>query len=258
MTDLRSVPDERIRIPKAAELVADMLRRRIVTEEYQPDELLPPEGALMASFSVARTTVRDAFRVLESEGLVVVRRGAGGGARVQVPSVSMVSDNASVLLQFRGATLEDVHQGRLMVEVPIVGMLASKKANRRIVRELRAALVDEETAIADSGQLSRAEGRFHLRLVELADSPTIAMLSAVTNRIIAQQVARNFVRRATGADGQEDHGEEAHRAHVRLVDLIEAGAAAEAEALWRRHLQSALVHLLDSPGAARTVIELMS
>jgi DNA-binding FadR family transcriptional regulator len=171
MTDLRSVPDERIRIPKAAELVANTLRRRIVTEEYQPDELLPPEGALMASFSVARTTIRDAFRVLESEGLVVVRRGANGGARVKVPSVSMVSDNASVLLQFRGATLEDVHQGRMMVEVPVVGMLASKKANRRIVRELRAALVDEETAMADSGQLSLAEGRFHLRLVELADSP---------------------------------------------------------------------------------------
>ena len=144
MSDLRAIGDERIRIPKAAELVADTLRRRIIKGEYSPDELLPPEGALMASFNVARTTIRDAFRVLESEGLVVVRRGANGGGRVRVPSVSMVSDNASVLLQSRGATLEDVHRGRLMVEVPVAGMLASRKARKTIVRELREALAEEE------------------------------------------------------------------------------------------------------------------
>lgn len=257
MIDLRAATDERIRIPKAAELVANTLRRRIITGEYQPDELLPPEGALMASFNVARTTVRDAFRVLESEGLVVVRRGANGGGRVRVPSVSMVSDNASVLLQYRGATLEDVHQGRLMVEVPVAGMLASRKARKRIVGELRAALAEEDTSLADPVELPRAEGRFHLRLIELADSPTISMLSAVTNRIIAQHVVKNAAPRQPGRGGLDRH-HQAHRAHVRLVDLIEAGSAAQAEALWRRHLESALEQSLSSPGTARTVIELMS
>jgi DNA-binding FadR family transcriptional regulator len=257
MNDLRPASDERIRIPKAAELVASTLRRRIITGEYKPDELLPPEGALMASFNVARTTVRDAFRVLESEGLVVVRRGANGGGRVRVPSVSMVSDNASVLLQSRGATLEDVHQGRMMVEVPVAGMLASRKARKGITRELRNALAEEEASMADPVQLPRAEGRFHLRLIELAASPTISMLSAVTNLIIAQQVVKNAGARQPGGDNIAGH-REAHRAHVRLVDLIEAGSAAQAEALWRRHLESALQQLVSSPGTARTVIELMS
>jgi DNA-binding FadR family transcriptional regulator len=257
MTDLRATNNEKIRIPKAAELVADTLRRRIITGEYRPDELLPPEASLMASFNVARTTVRDAIRVLESEGLVVVRRGANGGGRVKVPSIGMVSDHASVLLQFRGATLEDIHQGRMMVEVPVAGMLAAKRANRRAVKELRAALAEEEQVIDDPAELARAEGRFHLCLVQLADSPTIAMLSAVTNRIIAQQVARSSGRRPTSAEVIARH-REAHRAHTRLVDLIEAGSAGEAEAVWRRHLEGALEHLLASPGAARTVIELNS
>ena len=249
--------DERIRIPKAAELVANTLRRRIITGEYQPEELLPPEGALMASFNVARTTVRDSFRVLESEGLVVVRRGAHGGGRVKVPSVSMVSDNASVLLQFRQATLEDVHQARMMVEAPVAGMLAGKRSKRRVVRELRAALKDEAAALHDTGRLARAEGRFHQRLVELADSPTISMLNAVTNRIIAQQAAGNVARRETDEELSARH-REAHAAHRRLIDLIEAGSPADAEALWRRHLEGALEHLRGAPGSVRTVIELMS
>ena len=50
-----SESDAAIRIPKAAELVADTLRRRIVTGEYDADELLPPEGTLMSTFNVART-----------------------------------------------------------------------------------------------------------------------------------------------------------------------------------------------------------
>src|SRR4029077_18419179 len=83
-TRLMSATDH-IRIPKAAEMVADTLRRRIITGEYTPDELLPSETALMENFNVARTTVRDAVRILESEGLLVVRRGANGGGRVQVP-----------------------------------------------------------------------------------------------------------------------------------------------------------------------------
>lgn len=257
MSDLWAVSDERIRIPKAAELVATTLRRRIITGEYSPDELLPPEGALMASFNVARTTIRDSFRVLESEGLVLVRRGANGGARVRVPSVSMVSDNASVLLQSRGATLEDVHRGRLMVEVPVAGMLASRKARKSIVRELRMALAEEEASVADPVELPRAEGRFHLRLIELAESPTISMLSAVTNRIIAQQVARNSNVPQSGPDSLTRH-KVAHQAHAKLVDLIESGAAGQAEALWRRHLEGALEQLLSYPGSARTLIELMS
>ena len=57
--------------------------------------------ALMASFDVARTTIRDAFRVLETEGLLEVRRGGGGGGRVQAPGVGMVASYAALLLQYR-------------------------------------------------------------------------------------------------------------------------------------------------------------
>src|SRR5438270_13916287 len=82
--------NSKIRIPKAAELVADTLRRRIILRDYEPGELLPPEGTLMEDFDVARTTVRDAFRVLESEGLIEVRRGAGGGGRERAPAVGII------------------------------------------------------------------------------------------------------------------------------------------------------------------------
>jgi DNA-binding FadR family transcriptional regulator len=248
---------DHIRIPKAAELVADTLRRRIITGEYVPDELLPSETVLMQNFNVARTTVRDAVRILESEGLLVVRRGANGGGRVQVPSVAMVADQAALILQFRGTTLEDVHAARAMIETPIAGMLAARSDDAEMIASLRDALASEAAALDDPVQLAAAEGRFHQQLVSLADSVTISLLSAVANRIIAQQVSEDIAERGNDADVMRQH-RDAHRAHERLVDFIAVGAVREAETLWRQHLEAGMQYFRGAPAGPKTVVDILS
>ncbi len=74
-----------VRVPKTAELVAQHLRRLIVRGEIAEGESLPAEAELRAQFGVSRPILREAFRVLESESLIVVRRGARGGAIVRLP-----------------------------------------------------------------------------------------------------------------------------------------------------------------------------
>jgi DNA-binding FadR family transcriptional regulator len=249
-------PDsERIRIPKVAEVVAQTLRRRIVTGEYQPGELLPPEGSLMAMFDVARTTIRDAFRILESEGLLDVRRGGGGGGRLRAPGIALVASYAALLLQFNGATLEDVHVARTMIDAPAASTLAQKPVRPATVEMLRRAL-DEEAHAEDEVALTQAEGRFHRLVVELTDNRVLIMMTAVANRLIAQQVARLQeslpARRTTPAGFAE-----AHRAHAHLVDLIATGDAVGAAEFWRRHLQAGRDFLASGPRAARSVLDLL-
>ena len=65
-----------VRVPKTAELVASQLRRQIVRGDLKEGDALPPESTLMERFGVSRPTLREAFRVLESEALISVRRGA--------------------------------------------------------------------------------------------------------------------------------------------------------------------------------------
>src|SRR4051794_8165047 len=67
-----------VRVPKTAELVARRIRRQIVTGELKEGDALPPESQLMADFTISRPTLREAFRILESEALITVRRGARG------------------------------------------------------------------------------------------------------------------------------------------------------------------------------------
>ena len=70
-----------VKVPKTAELVTAQLRSQIVRGDLREGDALPPEATLMTQFGVSRPTLREAFRVLESEALISVRRGARGGAR---------------------------------------------------------------------------------------------------------------------------------------------------------------------------------
>ena len=245
---------EAVQLPKAAEIVARTLRRKIVTRELQADDPLPPEDQLMAEMAVARTTVREALRILESEGLIVVRRGAGGGARIKTPAVPMVARYIGLLLQYEGATPEDVHNARVMLEAPAAALLA-ERATPEIVARLREALADEADALGDPARLARAHGRFHQLVVQLTGCHTFEALSSVANRIIQVQADR-FVA-AHGAEGDtQDRMATAHRAHTRLVDLVAAGAAQDAEDLWRRHLEAGDAHIMSAPDA-RSVLDLL-
>lgn len=57
--------------------IADELREAIQAGEYGPGERLPGENDLMATYEVARMTARQALGVLQNEGLVESRKGAG-------------------------------------------------------------------------------------------------------------------------------------------------------------------------------------
>jgi DNA-binding FadR family transcriptional regulator len=243
---------DRIRIPKVADIVAETLRRKIVTGEYEIGELLPPETALMAAFDVARTTIRDALRVLETEGLVEVRRGGGGGGRVRAPSTSLVADYAAALLQFQSATLADVNDARTMIEAPAAGLLAREKP-AEAAATLRTMLTQEDEA-EDDAALVRAEGLFHSTVVELTGNRVLMLLSGVANRLIADQVARVASKRRGSKD--QDFSD-AHKAHIRLVELIAKGEADKAENLWRRHLDASKAMLAHRAGGAKTVLDLL-
>ncbi|MFC1410720.1 GntR family transcriptional regulator [Streptacidiphilus sp. N1-12] len=62
-------------------LIADELRRRILSGELAPGDTVPGENALVAQYSVAAETARKALGVLAAEGLTEARRGSGTRVR---------------------------------------------------------------------------------------------------------------------------------------------------------------------------------
>ncbi|MBV9380341.1 MAG: FadR family transcriptional regulator [Streptosporangiaceae bacterium] len=243
-----------VRVPKAGEMVASQLRRQIVLGELREGDQLPSESVLMEEFGVSRPTLREAFRILEAEGAITVRRGVRGGARVQVPDAGVAARHVGLVLQHRGTLLSDVYDIRAVLEPAAARMAARRRTSADLAR-LQDVLDRERESIDDPGASFAADAEFHRLIVELSGSETLQVLTAMVTDIIREGD------RAYADSHDWQHEQElakiAIRAHTRLVELIRKRNGEEAEEHWRKHLaESAKIVLGDRTTA--TVVELLS
>jgi DNA-binding FadR family transcriptional regulator len=240
-----------IRAPKTAELIAARLRGQIVRGELRAGSRLPPEAELQESFGVSRPTLREAFRILEAESLLSVRRGARGGAQVVVPDLSIAARHVGTLLQISGTTIGEVYEARLAIEPAAARMLALRR-RREAVTRLRDYVGMLQTMATDGAPVqdwARATSGFHDLVVELAGNKALAVAAGVLREVAATHVAVAFVR-TYERPGLPASMTKAVRSYGKLVDLVEARDGDGAEKHWRTHLQVAGKVLFGAEAAA--------
>ncbi|MCW2829716.1 MAG: GntR family transcriptional regulator [Aeromicrobium sp.] len=246
---------QRLHMPKMAELIGADLRRQIVRGELREGDSLPSEGVLMEQFGVSRPTLREAFRVLESESLISIRRGARGGARVHIPDGSVAARYAGLVLEHRGTTLRDVYDCRSHLESSCAGMAATARTDEDIA-SLKVTLREIEETRADLPRRMDLHAQFHAQVVEAARNQTMLVLSSMLRTIIDRSTIESIVATAH-LSSTDDAYHEAHKAHWRLIKLIEQRDADEAAAHWRRHLDLAEEFVLSTGVAAHSVLDLL-
>jgi DNA-binding FadR family transcriptional regulator len=217
--------------PKAASLVAAQIRKQIVLGELAEGDLLPSEAEMVKRLGVSRPTLRQAFRILETEHLITVQRGARGGTTVLRPSIKLASRYLSDLLRYRVTTLGDVLTARLMIEPAVVELLGRRRDDAAI-EALESAVREQRAAEDDDTSLPNSAEQFHVRLVELAGNPVLAQYCKLINYLIRGQIRRLPAR--DDEDAALTLG--ADKAHDKLLELLAAGAAHAAAEYWREHL----------------------
>lgn len=249
-----------VRAPKTAELIADHLRSSIVRGLLKEGDALPTEVELVKQFGVSRPTLREAFRILESESLIVVRRGSRGGVLVCSPETSVAARDFGLLLQMSGTTLTDLYEARKVFEPAAAEMLA-RRATPEDVADLKAAagalavLVNEGTEGADFAEWSAATFRFHDLIMERAGNNTLRLFGAVLREMVTRHMTR-VMSTATNAAGIEKQFKQTIRAFNKFIALIEAGDGVGARDHWAAHMERAGRSMLWGDLARETVIDL--
>ena len=213
---------------KTHEAIADTLRRQIVLGRFKVGDRLPTEEDLTEQFEVARTTLREALRVLESQGLIEIRRGRNGGPVVTEPPSGATAESMALLLQMKSTTIGEIDQVRHLIESQIVRDL-TRTRNRDDIATLRSIIDDAQEATKAEDHDAFAE---HVRLFNMA------LMSRNKNRalITTAQVLREMIvdyLNAFSFRATSPMMRKACRSYTRLVDLIEDGDADAAEAHWR-------------------------
>ena len=240
-----------LREPKMANRVASVLRKKFVTGEIPEGTMLPPEAELMEQFGVSRPTLREAFRVLESESLIQVLRGVRGGARVTRPTRATLARYAWLILEYEDVTLRDVFDARVTLETPMVEQLARDRdpAVIALLEEIVEKESNLEPGVAAIDQLTD----FHAAIARLSGNKTLQIVSEMLHHIVA--TANRSVAPPDSAKAIQAQRRSA-KTHRMVLDLIKAGEVQKASELWSRHLRKA-EEFLFSGLTASTVVELL-
>lgn len=241
-----------MRIPKAAELLAARLRQEILIGRLVPGETLPSEARLLEVFGVGRPALREAQRILESEGLIQVQRGARGGALVTIPDGSIAARAGGLWLQYNGVTLRDVYDTRAVLEGAAVERLADFGTDADH-DAIAAAIEDEQRTAGDRVQWLEEGMHFHARLVDLAELKSLRALSEMLQDITVRHIRRR--RELPVAEDWTTLHRRATRAHLKLLDLVRSRNGAKANEYWCMHMNRAS-ELLFRDHESETVLDL--
>lgn len=215
------------RRPKMATVVADAIARDIIDSGLQSGDPLPTEAAMLEEFGVARSTLREALLLLESEGLIINRRGRSGGPVVQRPTAEHLARLLSILLSVSRTSFGDVVRARRVVE-PELAAGAVAGADDEQIAELADSVQRLEQAIDDEPAFLKENRRFHDLIARAAGNEVLAAFWFAIQRISdGHQVGVRFNRRAR-LNAVHAHGE--------IVTAMRRRNAARATAVMTAHL----------------------
>ncbi len=180
---------------KTHAVVVEELRGQILRGELAEGERLPVEEELTTQFGIARTTLREALRVLESQGLITIRRGRGGGPIVTHPDLAPVSLTLAASLQLQGTTVGDLDEARRMIEPRIAGQLArSHRPEDLAALEAAIDAASEAAEAGDAQAFGLAAAGVHDALIESSGNRTLSTLSKLLQHMVRAYYLRNTAR----------------------------------------------------------------
>ncbi len=199
------------------EEVAELLRQRIFSRDLSPGSWID-ELKLAAEYGISRTPLREALKVLATEGLVTmkVRRGA---------YVTEVSEQ----------DLADVYHLLALLESDAASVVALQ-ASPSELHELRA-LHDELEAAANPGEVDREtffalNERFHMRLLSIANNRWRDQMVADLRKVMKLNRHNSLLKSGRIAQSLAEH-----RAVMAAIEARDASAAA---ARMREHFAQGL------------------
>ncbi len=169
-----------------ANAVAAELVERIVRGVHPPGTLLPPEAALCEAFSVSRTVVREAVKMLQEKGLVQVRHGTG--TTVNQPRVWNMLDEsvlaASIAQDESFGILDDLVVTRRVLESDMANV-AARFATDEAIERMRE-LVDRMDGLVDDHVIYAEHDRaFHDTIMQASGN---RLARAVVRSLEAQVI----------------------------------------------------------------------
>jgi GntR family transcriptional repressor for pyruvate dehydrogenase complex len=234
--------------PLIYESVLEHIKARLLKGELEPGSRLPTVAVLAEQLDVGTASVREAYRILESQGILEVTQGRGTFVS------SAISDSGDVFRHFQLAeheSLAHLLEARKLLE-PGIAALAAQRATTAEADAITDAAQAAEQSPPNVADFAEENIRFHDLVASAAHNPVAArMLTAIHDLIRDVQPLAAQI---------PDSAERAIHFHKLIAIAIKAGNPDAAHAFMCQHIESfeeALKHLKreDRGSSAEQVAE---
>jgi GntR family transcriptional repressor for pyruvate dehydrogenase complex len=207
--------------------IVDDVCAALFAKRLAPGDFLGTEKDIAERAGASRIVARDALRTLQALGVVEIRAGAGGGARIAGGNPGLFSQALAVQLSLAGITAREMMDAQRGIEC-MAAELAAEHARPEDLAVLRDLLAEHEAVIEDPAAYTRSCMRFHLAVAEASRNRVlVAQLLSLQhvswpaeNRTLTMPVARHIL-----------------DVHRQIADVIEARDARAARRAMDDHVK---------------------
>jgi len=171
-------PTPRRRSKKRPALIADQIKDWIVERGLQPGARLPGERELIELCHASKGTIREALKVLETQGLVYSRTGPGGGIFVAALSETRAMELLGNYFFFRNPTISDIYALRRILEPEMAASVAGRldADDFKRLEQTMQIYIDPPKDLEEERLQRHAELDFHAILADCCPNPILAFM----------------------------------------------------------------------------------
>jgi DNA-binding FadR family transcriptional regulator len=190
--------------------------------------VLPGEAEMVERYGASRSSVREALRILEAQGLIMMRPGPGGGPVLIGAESSALGRTQTLFFHLQGARYTDLLNSQAAFE-PMMARLAAENPDQ----EQKAVLerfVDLELADITSDDQYTTQGfGFHRALMEASGNPILRLLALSISDIVRARIGTHAFTEPEDRQAMLDD-------HSRIARAVLAGDVERSEKLMTEHM----------------------
>jgi GntR family transcriptional repressor for pyruvate dehydrogenase complex len=222
------------------EEVFGQIQQLIREGRFKAGDQLPSERELAETFRVSRTSVREALRALESQGLIVSKTGTGNFV-ADLPVESLVGPLARLLIDEKKA-LADVFEMRKVIE-PQIAALAAERATESDIAQLKRIVAKQSEAVSRGETGVEADAELHLSIGRATQNRALQKLVSGLMEILGRSREESLQ--------TKDRRDASIEAHRRIISAIEKHDKSRARDEMLHHIEQVEASVLPTGGSAK-------
>ena len=215
-----------IRKTRIPEEIVGQISQLVHDGVLKPGDQLPPERELAQQMNVSRASVREAMRLLDTTGVVVVRPGAG--TFVAEDSIQAIVDAVSSRRSNGNTLIRDTFEMRLLLE-PHVASLAAERATEGHIVRMRQLLDAQEADILQGGTGVEFDSKFHFAIANATNNHALVAITEAISDILSRSREISLL--------SPERSQLSHQSHLEILEGIESGRRKQAEEAMYQHIE---------------------